>query len=145
MSVGNARTPEMPGFLVSGHNTPRPTATRLNLSASRGLSSDPGPGISAFARLPTRQQVLHADVLIQVGPVNPLPAADQFPVASLLRRGMHQAGIPASGTEMVRPSDSSAVRVSSVTATVMASGTLISVVETCIPLSQERSLILRGD
>ena len=37
---------------------------------------------------------------------------------------------------MVRPSDSSAVRVSSVTATVMASGTLISVVETYIPLSE---------
>ena len=84
----------------------------------------------AFARLSPCEQALYADVLVEVGPVNPLPAANQLPVVTLLRRRVTRRGCQANGTEMVLPSDNSAVSVSSVTATFLASGTLTSVVET---------------
>ena len=84
----------------------------------------------AFRRLSTCEQALYADVLVEVGPVNPLPAANRLPVVTLLRRRVTRRGCQANGTEMVLPSDNSAVSVSSVTAMFLASGTLTSVVET---------------
>ena len=51
-------------------------------------------------------------------------------------------GYQTSGTEMVRPSASSAVRVSSVTVTSCAFGTITSVVEVIIPSLQKRSGVL---
>ena len=92
-------------------------------------------GSPTLARLATRQQHLDADVLVQVCPVDALsaPMSSQWPRSSVVActsRGYHD-----SGTEMSRPSDSCTARESSVTETVMASGTLMSVVETYIPLA----------
>src|SRR5436309_2054595 len=45
----------------------------------------------------SQDQVLDADVLVEIRPVNPLAAPDQTPVAPLVRSAMQQAWIPCEG------------------------------------------------
>lgn len=79
-----------------------------------------------------REQVGDADVLIQVGPVDPLAAADEVPPLALLGGRVCQPRIPEDGTETVRPSSNSTVSATSVTSTRVAIGTATSVVEELI-------------
>lgn len=63
------------------------------------------------------------------GPVDAFAIADQFPVRAFLDIGVCQRGNQAKGTEIVRPSDRSTVKASSVSETAAARG----VVEATMP------------
>ena len=66
--------------------------------------------------------------------MNALAPANQPPVVPFFRRALTNLGCQTIGTVIVRPSESSAVKASSVTMMSVASGTVTLIVETCIPL-----------
>ena len=47
-----------------------------------------------FTRTPTPKQALNADILVEVGPVDPFAPPDQPPVASLSGRPVHEPRVP---------------------------------------------------
>jgi len=51
-------------------------------------------GFRAFTRHSASQDVLHTDILVQIGPVNSLTSADEPVIGALAGRTLQQSGIP---------------------------------------------------
>ncbi len=79
-------------------------------------------GATAFPGRTGGDQALRAGVLVKVRPGDAVTIADHFPVVALGRDAWTNRGYRARGTEMVRPSESSARCVFSVMRTCSAAG-----------------------
>ena len=121
---------------------PRRIGRRGSAASRRASLPASARTIPALAGRTAREQSLDAQVLVEVGPVDVLARGMQFPPAALLGRGVGQPRVQASGTEIVRPSASSAVSVSSLTARSVAPGTSSLTMEVAIPLPHEHGLVI---
>lgn len=89
----------------------------------------------AFAGRLTEQYIFNAYILVQIRPMNSFPFADQAPILPFFGGSMQKTRYHASGTEIVRPSSISTVKLSAVTTTCFAAENLISIAKVVIPES----------